>query len=80
VTRAVTVVVEKSPSGGCGWWTKVGPVGRHLFGTPFEALNQVRKTLEEQGAYAGERGRVLDLIIRELKTRRRVEVTAEVAS
>lgn len=77
--RAVTVVVERAPSGGGNWWTQVGQgPGRLVHGSDFTALNGVRSELERLGAFADQRGRALDLIIRELRTRRRVEIMAEV--
>lgn len=80
-TRAVPVVVERSPGGGGNWWTQVGQgPGRLVHGSAFIALNGVREELERLGATAHERGRALDLIIRELKVRRRVEVTAEISA
>ena len=79
VTRAVPVVVERSPGGGRGWWMQFGDT-RHFAMpcTEFRALEWVRARLEASGAERTERGRVLRLLIRELDRKAKAEVTAEV--
>ncbi len=78
-TRAVSVVVEKSPGGLNGWWIRVGSFGRWLAGTPIEAMETARLQMMVEGIAAPERRRVLGLLIRELDRKRCATVTAEVA-
>lgn len=79
MTRAISVVVERSPCGGNGRWMQVGD--RTHFAIPcsdFAALAWTREQLVAQGAEKAERGRVLRLIGKELLSRRRVKLVAEV--
>ena len=79
MTRAVQVVVERSPGGGRGFWMQVGDVRDFSMPcTEFRALDWVRERLEQSGADRSERGRVLRMLIRDLDRKRRAEVTAEV--
>ncbi len=78
MTRAISVVVERSPGGGSGWSLRVGGADRFLFGSAFVALGWVRQHMERIGATQEERARVLRLLVRELDRQRRAEVTAEV--
>jgi predicted secreted protein len=80
MTRAVYVIVERSPGGGMGWSMQVGAV--HHFAMPcteFRALDWTREQLVAQGAERSERGRVIRLLIRELDRKARAETVAEVA-
>jgi hypothetical protein len=80
VTRAIPVVVQRSPGGGFGYHMQVGAATH--FAIPcsdFHALVWTREQLVAQGAEKAERGRVLRLICKELLNRRRVELVAEVS-
>ena len=76
-TRAIPVVVERAPGGGSGWSLQVCASERFMFGTDFKALTWVRNELVKRGTTADERGRVIQLVIREMARVRRAEVTAE---
>ena len=78
MTRAVSVVVERSPGGGSGWNLRVGGTNRFLFGTDDEAFGWVWVQLVRSGATSDEAGRVCELLARESDRLRRAEVTAEV--
>jgi hypothetical protein len=80
MTRAVSVIVERSPGGGMGWSMQVGAV-RHFAMpcTEFRALDWTREQLVAQGAERSERGRVIRLLIRELDRKKRAETVAEVS-
>jgi len=81
VTRAVSVVIERSPGGGSGFSMQFGDQ-RHFAMpcTEFRALDWVRERLEASGAERSERGRVLRLLIRELDRKQKAIVTAEVTA
>lgn len=79
MTRAVSVVIERSPGGGRGYLMQVGKAqGFRMACSEFRALTWVRDRLVEQGAEQSERGRVVRLVAAELKRKARAEVTAEV--
>lgn len=77
-TRAIPVVVERSPGGGNGFFTRIGERGRFLFGTSTEALGWTVMGLRRLGASEDEASRVTRLLTRELGRARRAEITAEV--
>jgi len=79
MSRAVTVVVERSPGGGRGISLRVGAREKFTFGNEFVALGWVAGRLREQGADQSERKRVLVLLATELGRKLRAEVLAEVA-
>ena len=79
-TRAVPVVVERSPGGGGGISLRVGAREKFTFGNEFVALGWVAGRRRERGADQAERKRVLVLLAKELGRKLRAEVTAEVAS
>lgn len=80
MTRAVSVSIERSPSGGNGYLMQVGAARKFRIPcSDFHALCWTREQLVAQGAEKAERGRVLRLIGKELLNRRRVEITAEVS-
>lgn len=78
MTRVVSVSVERSPSGGFGWFMQCGPETLWRVGSAFVALGWVRQHLERLGAGEEERGRVIWLLIKELEWKRRACVAAEV--
>ncbi len=78
-TRAVPVVVERSPGGGGGFRLSVASNAEFRFCSEFSAVSWVRDQLAEMGANQMERGRVLRLILAELRRTKRAEVTAEVS-
>ena len=80
MTRAVPVVVERSPGKGGGWFTRIGERGRFLFGTSVEAVGWTIIGLGRQGATAEEMARVARLLGSELQRMRRAEITAEVSA
>ncbi len=80
MTRAVAVIVERSPGGGSAFMMSVGDATH--FAMPcstFRALDWVRERLVERGAEVAERGRVLRLLIKELDRKRKAECVAEVS-
>ncbi len=77
MTRAVSVVVEKSPGGG-SYRLSVADRSDFRFCSEFSAVSWVRDQLVEMGADQEERSRVLRLLLGEIKRQRRAEVTAEV--
>jgi hypothetical protein len=80
MTRAIPVVIERSPSGGNGIHMQVGQVTKFRIPcSDFHALCWTREQLVAQGAEKAERGRVLRLIGKELLRKARAEVTAEVS-
>ncbi len=79
-TRAIPVVVERSPGGASGWWIKVGErTGIYLSCSEWTALGKLREELIAVQMDRGERGRVERLVLRELDRKRSAEVTAEVS-
>jgi len=78
-TRAVPVVVERSPGGGSGWNLRVGGTNRFLFGTDHEAYGWIWAQLARQGARSEELDRVCGLLACEGERKLRAEVTAEVS-
>jgi hypothetical protein len=77
-TRAVSVVVERSPGGLRGWFVKVGQERKWASGGSEDRAITVAMIL--LGADIVERERVSTLIRSELRRKRRAEVTAEVAN
>jgi len=78
-TRAVVVVVERSPGGGHGWYTELSGERVWRPGTLSRvALGWVRRHMVSLGATEEECRRVDRLILAELAHKRRAEVTAEV--
>lgn len=80
MTRAVPVIVERSPGGGRGWCIRVDGKGRFLFCTAVEALEVAVRKLGLLGADLTERVRVARLLSAELGRMRRAEITAEVTA
>lgn len=78
MTRAITVVVERSPGGGSGFRLSVAGVPEFRFCTEASALVRVRDQLVDLGADEAERGRVLRLLLGEIRRQRRAECVAEV--
>ena len=77
MTRAISVVVERSKTGG-GFSMRVAGTAAFRFCSEFSAVSWVRDQLAEMGADQIERGRVLRLLLSEMRRARRAEVTAEV--
>jgi len=80
MSRAVPVVMEKSPGGGHGWMLSVGLVRDFKFCAPLDAMGWVSRMLGQLGATEGERFQVCQLLASELERKRRAEVTAEIAA
>ena len=79
MSRAVSVVVERSPGGLNGFHCVVAGLRTQLFGTDLRALAWVRDALMALGTPAEERVRVLGLVVKELAWKTKAEVTAEVS-
>lgn len=77
MTRAVSVVVERSPGGLRGWFVKVGNERKWAAGGSEDRAITVAMIM--LGADVAERVRMSSLIRSELRRMRRVEVTAEVS-
>lgn len=80
MTRAIPVIVEKSPGGLNGWAIQVGP-HRERVTSPGSAwpVQRAVDLMADARASVTERFRAGRLLASELRRRARVEVTAEVA-
>ncbi len=79
-TRAIPVVVERSPGGASGWWIKVGErAGIYMSCSELTALGKLREEMIALHMGREERMRVERLVLRELDRKRSAEVTAEVS-
>lgn len=72
------MVVERAPGGGGGWSTEIDGARAFAFGNQDVAVGRVLGELILRRAGIPELQRVRALVVKELKSRRRVEVTAEV--
>lgn len=77
-TRAVPVILERSPGGAHGWTIEVDGQGQFKCCTATHALGLAMRSLGLLGAGHEERRRVSRLLASELDRKRRAEVTAEV--
>jgi len=79
MTRAVSVIVERSPGGGSAYHVRVDGKAKFLMRTTEAiALEFAARKLGLLGAGPAERARVVALLLSELRRLRRAEVTAEI--
>lgn len=80
MTRAITVSVERSPSGLLGWYVTIGPIEKWLSGDEFSKLAWIGEQLTARGVEQPELGRVLWALVKELDRKRKTTLTAAVRS